>query len=279
MKSSILKITLLLTLALSLCAPRLHGQDHGHLRTAAYGIGQGAQLHFYNGADFATTSRYVKTLVFTNSGRYSNYFQGNITLTVQAATANYGGPEPDAPALGSYIRARILSVNGPVGGAFGFWEAGATHPTISLFSGETGTNSFHVTQTDGSPGADPFGHIHGRRFTATKPGLYTVSFQTFDASTNGLSGGPIHAPSEIIGIYFQAGVNLQFIEPDEDHTHVHFAAPAGFSWQVEASNTLAPQAHWTPVGNSVRGDDYLHEVLDPQPVQGSRFYRLMGVAP
>src|SRR6185295_15637717 len=111
-------------------------QDHGHLRIAADSTNQGAQLYFYNGADFASTSRYVKTLQFTNAGKYAGHFQQNITLTVQAATSAYGGPEPDAPAFGSYIRARILSVEGPEGGAFAFWETGATSPTISLAIGE-----------------------------------------------------------------------------------------------------------------------------------------------
>src|SRR5262245_42533351 len=198
MKASFLKHTLAPALALILGASPVAAQDHGHLRIAANSTNQGAQLYFYNGADFASTSRYVKTLVFTNAGRYANYFQQNITFTVQAATSAYGGPEPDAPAFGSYMRARIFSVAGPEGGVFAFWESGATTPTISLGSGQTGTNSYNVTQTDGSPSADPFGHIHGRRFTATKPGIYTVAFQAFDASTNGAQGGPIHTPSEII---------------------------------------------------------------------------------
>jgi len=254
-------------------------QDHGHLQIGARGTNQGAQLYFYNGADFLTNSRYVKTLTFTNSSRYAGYYQGNITLAVQAATGDFGGPEPDAPALGSYIRARIVSVKGPLGGAFAFWESGAASPTISVATGESGTNTYNVTQTDGSPGVDPFGHIHGRRFTVTKPGIYVVSFQAFDTSTNGLNGGPIHTPSSIIDIYFQGGVNAQFIEPDADHTRVHFAAPIGTTWQVEASNSIGPNAVWTPFGTAVEGDDYFHEVVDSRPVQGNRFYRIRGVLP
>src|SRR5688572_30712367 len=202
MKPSVLKITLTSTLTI-LFSAQLQAQDHGHLRIAAHGTNQDAQLYFFNYTDFASTSSYVKTLVFTNGGRYAGYFNQNITLTVQAATPAYGGPETDAPAFGSYVRAAILSVKGPAGGEFAFWESGATNPTLSLVSGGTGTNSYNVTQTDGTPGADPFGHVHGRRFTATKPGIYTVAFQAFDASTNGLNGGPIHAPSAIIEVSFQ----------------------------------------------------------------------------
>jgi hypothetical protein len=278
MKASELKFTFILALTVLFEAQLAHGQDHGHLRIAAYSTNQGAQLYFYNGADFASTSGYVKTLVFTNSGRYAGYYQQNITLTVQAATPLYSGPEPDAPALGSYIRAKILSVKGPADSAFAFWENGATNPTISLVSGESGTNSFNVTQTDGSPGADPFGHIHGRRFTATRPGNYTVAFQAFDATTNGTSGGPIHTPSEIIQVSFQAGVIIESVEPDfeEGHVHVRFGAAAGFSWQVEYSRVLGAQADWQPAENPVNGNDYFIEVIHELAPGTQRFYRVTG---
>jgi hypothetical protein len=265
-------------LALIICTCSATAQDHGHLRIAAHSTNPGAQLYFYNGADFASASRYVKTLVFTNAGKYSNYFQQNITFTVQAATSAYGGPEPDAPALGSHIRARILSVQGPDGGEFGFWESGATTQTISLGSGESGTNSFHVSQTDGSPGADPFGHVHGRRFTATQPGIYTVAFQAFDASTNAPNGGPIHTPSEIIHIRFQAGVNVLSVEPDfeEGHVHVWFGAMAGFSWQLEYSETLGPGGAWFPAEEPRAGNDYFIELRHERPPAAQRFYRVTG---
>src|SRR6185503_135719 len=113
MKSSRLQITIALLFQLLIHAGTLRAQDHGHLRIAAYSTNQGAQLYFYNGADFARTSSYVKTLVFTNSGTYAGYYQQNITFTVQAATPAFSGPEADAPAFGAYVRARILSVQGP----------------------------------------------------------------------------------------------------------------------------------------------------------------------
>ena len=254
----------------------LCGQDHGHLRIGARSTTQGAPLYFYNGSDFASTSSYVKTLIFTNSGRYSNYYQGNITFTVQAATEDFLGPEPDHPAPGSYVRARMLSVNGPPGGAFAFWENGATSPTISLASGQTGTSHYRVTQTDGSPGTDPFGHIHGRRFTATKPGVYTVRFQVFDTSVNGTGGGPIHTPSEVIEIAFQAGVTIA-IQPDREagNVRIRCGAMAGFHWQVQYATELGSAMTWqsfSPIG----GDDYFKELIDAEPPNGRRYYRLMG---
>jgi hypothetical protein len=275
----IICISAAIGIAATLCIINARAQDHGHLQIGALSTNQGAPLYFYNGPDFATNSLYVKTLTFTNSGRYAGYYQGNITLTVQAATGDYGGPEPDAPALGSYIRARIVSVKGPPGGAFAFWESGATNPTISVASGQTGINSFNVTQTDGSAGVDPFGHIHGRRLTATKSGIYVVSFQAFDASTNGINGGPIHTPSPIIDIYFEGGVNVTSPELYQDHTRIHYAAPAGATWQIETSSSLAPNAQWTPLDEPITGDDYFHPVVHRERPQRSRFFRIKNLTP
>jgi hypothetical protein len=256
---------------------RLFAQDHGHLQIAAVSPTQGAQLYFYNGKDFGTNSYYVKTLDMTNSGRYNGYFQGNITLTVQAATAAFAGPEADAPALGSYIRANIAAVSGPEGGAFGFWEAGATSPTISVPCGSTSTASFNVTQTDGSPGVDPFGHIHGRRMSATKAGIYVVTFRAFDACTNGTGRGPIHTPSDLIRVYFEAGVNIAAIEPNVDHTDVRFGCPVGANWQLEGTDALVPNAVWDPIGPALTGTDYFVKMREARAVGGNRFYRIRKV--
>src|SRR5262245_22170872 len=116
------------------------GADHAHLNAGALGTTNGTPLYFANAADFITASHYVKTLTYTNGGTYAGYYQGNVTLTALPATSANAGPDPAAPALGSYVHAQLVSVEGPAGGAFSFWDTGATNPTISLLSGQTGTN-------------------------------------------------------------------------------------------------------------------------------------------
>jgi hypothetical protein len=257
----------------------LQGADHGHLNAGAVSTKQNDKLIFDNAADFVSSSGYVKTLTYTNGATYAGYYQGNVTLTALPQTPLNAGPVPNAPALGSYIQVQLVSVEGPTGGAFGFWDTGATTPTISLSSGETGTNMFRLTESDGSPGSDPYGHIHGRRLTATKPGIYTVGFKLFDTSTNGVGGGPIHTPSDVLKVYFQADVNILSLEPDVDHSHIRFSAPVGSNWQLEVSDSLGPHANWASVGASIAGDDYFHEVEDEHAVQGERYYRMRSVAP
>ncbi len=265
-----LSVLTLTTLSLSAFA-----QDHGHLNVGALGTNQNDQLTFDNRNVFDTDTNYVKTLTLATSGTYTGYYQGNITLTVLAATTNFLGPVPNAPALGSRIFAQLVSVDGPTGGAFAFWDTGATTPTFSLNSGETGTNTWRLSENDGAPGTDPYGHIHGRRFTATKPGVYTVGFRAYDFSTNGTNGGPIQSPSEVIKVYFQAGDNIHFIEPDVDHTHVTFSARVGFTWELQAATTLHPP-DWQVISTPIIGDDYFHEVEDDYEVAGQRYYRVKG---
>jgi hypothetical protein len=250
-------------------------QDHGHLNVGAVGTIQNDQLTFDNAAIFNTAANYVKTLTFATSGTYLGYYQANITLTSLAATPAHLGPISNAPALGSRIFAQLVSVDGPIGGAFAFWETGATTPTISLVCGTTGTNAWQLSENDGSPGSDPYGHIHGRRFTATKPGVYTVGFRAFDFSTNGAGGGPIHTASAVMKMYFQADDNILSVKSDVTSTRITFGARAGFAWQVQAIASLT-DAEWTDVGSSVTGDDYLHDLVDGSSVTTNRFYRLQG---
>jgi len=251
-------------------------QDHGHLNVGAVGINQNDALIFDEGEIFDTAANYVKTLVYTNTGAYAGHYVGNITFTGLAATSGHPAASPNASALGSWLFAQLSSVEGPAGGAFAFWEAGATSPTISVSCGTTGTNVWRLTEANGGPGTDPYGHIHGRRFSATRPGVYTVGFRAFDLSTNGASGGPIHTPSSELKIYFEAGVNVKGIKPGVDGTRVTFAAPMGKSWMVEASDALGASANWSPVGTAVTGDDYFHEITDEQTAAGQRFYRTKG---
>jgi hypothetical protein len=275
MKTNTLIIFLLASAAL--CAAKTRAQDHGHLNVGAASQTAGSKLTFDNGADFA--GNYVKTLTFTNAGKFANLFQGNITLTALHSTDAFGQPVPGGPAPGAFILAEIVSVDGPAGGEFQFWETNSTSaPAISIPAGATNAAfKFDLSEAAlgaGQPGSDPFGHIHGRRFTVTKPGLYSVGFRAWDVSSNGPGGGAIHTPSEVLHVYFQGGINITKIEPEADHVHVTFGAMAGYSWQLQLKESLS-DTDWTPIGSPVVGTDALTEIEDHRAV-ASRFYRLIG---
>lgn len=263
-----------LTMAALLNSPSVHAQGHAHLYIGAVGTNPGDALTFDNASDLGTNSGYVFTLNYTNAGTYAGFYAGNITLAVLAATAENGSSSPFHPAPGSLIYAELTAVNGPTGGEFAFWDVGATSPTFSLATGSTGTNIWKLGQNDGAPGTDPFGHIHGRQFTATRPGIYIVTFRALDLSTNGIDGAPIHTPSESIQMYFQAGVNLRSAIPENGNVRVTFGAPLGNDWQLQAAGDLNPDAEWIDIGDPVTGNDSFAEIIDSAAPDTNRFYRL-----
>jgi hypothetical protein len=200
---------MVLWLALTTSAALQPLAQHGHLNAGAVGVNQGHQLHFANGDIFAASSGYVKTLVPAFSGRFAGYYEGGITPTALATTVANGGPVADAPAPGSFIQMGIVSVTGPAGGQFAFWEHDTVAPTFSYASGYSTATPDLFALSDaalgaGAAGADPFGHIHSRRWTATSLGEYSVTFQLFDTSVNGAGGGPIHSASDLLTIRFSA---------------------------------------------------------------------------
>lgn len=82
-------------------------------------------------------------------------------------------------------------------------------PTLSLGVGQTVTvgNLFDLSDASlgaGSAGADPYGHLHGRRFSTTEVGDYLVGFRIIDTSVNGIGGGPIHTESDLFLMTFRA---------------------------------------------------------------------------
>jgi len=276
-------LNLALACGLFLSSPILRAQDHAHLNVGAVAPTNGAQAVWDNGPDFIASSGYVKTLDHTNSGRFAGYYQNNVTLTAFPATASYGGPTAGAASLGALFHGRISLLSGPPGGRFGFWETNSdavSGPYVSVGVGETATNLFRITQTDGAPTADPFGHIHGRRLSATKQGIYKVGFQAIDVSTNGLGGGPIHPPTGVLPVWFQAGVNIESVEPDyeDGHVHVRFGAPLGTTWQVEYTDSFSP-LNWLPAGEPVTGQDYFFERIHEGDPGANRYYRVRRLTP
>ncbi|HAB17623.1 MAG TPA: PEP-CTERM sorting domain-containing protein [Verrucomicrobiota bacterium] len=190
--------------------------QHGHLNAGALGTNQGDALMFVNGADFAASSGYVKVLNPALTGPYAGYFEGGITPTAVHSLSGTDGngipyvANPNGAALGSFLEMAIVSVEGPAGGGFQFWEDEAEVPTLSYSVGYSTTAPTDLivlsdaSSGAGTPGGDPYGHLHGRRFSTSTEGSYTVGFQLFDTSANGVGGGPLQSPSDILYIRFDA---------------------------------------------------------------------------
>jgi hypothetical protein len=221
------------------------------------------------------------------------YYTDDQVFIALAATGDNGGPEVGHAAPGTYIQVKLLGVAGPAGASFGFWETlgqgvdgegiDGTNLTWSVpVPYHNGTNLIYVSESDGSPGSDPYGHIHGRVYSFTQPGFYTATWQFVDTSTNGPDGGPVDLPSVPFSTYYQAGLTIAAITAGANSVNVSFAAPSNqpddlstppTNYTLESSLTLGPTANWQPVGDVIVGDDTLHIVNVPL-TNSAQFFRL-----
>jgi len=199
-----------LALSLGLAVSSVQAQ---HVNAGALSPAQGSQLYFDNAATYVYTSGFSRSLSYSNSGQFAGWFNSsNPSFTALATTNLAGPPSPNAAAPGAFLQLRIETVvSGPAGGTFAFWDHdnATTTPTISLNVGQTVTSGNLLDLSDatlgaGTPGADPFGHVHARRYAVNLPGDYLVGFRIIDASVNGLNGGPIHTDSELFVMKFSA---------------------------------------------------------------------------
>lgn len=253
--------------------------QHIHVNAGAMSTVQDAQLYFPNGYVYDTNAGYDVYLAFTNSGSFSNLYQGaGITFTALATTSDNGGPAFGHAADGAFLQLEFVSVSGPPGGAFGVWSQDAANPgshnlmfTLPVGTGQ-GTNLLALSENDGSPGADPYGHIHGRTFTATRPGLYTLGCRILDTSTNGAGDGPIHTPSALYYFYFQAGPTISSWAMNSESFAVTFGTTLGKNYYVESTPDLG-QGNWTAFAGPIAGNNHLQTVAT-NFAGASLFFRL-----
>ena len=213
---------------------------HDHMPAGATASTPGATLQYAPSAqDFTTNSKWVFGLNVgtTNDAYFGYYWTDDSVFTALSATPNNGGPEPGHAAPGTYIQVKLLSVDGPAGASFGFWETAGqgadgegvdgTNLTWSVtVPYRSGTNLIHISESDGSPGSDPYGHIHGRVYSFTKPGYYQATWQFVDTSTNGPNGGPVDLPSVPFATQYQAGLTIDGITVSTNGANILIAAPS-----------------------------------------------------
>lgn len=250
-----------------------------HIYAGAAGTNRNDALVFTVASLFEAGAGYQLPMVLRTTGNNAGYYRGDaLTFTALAATELGTGQLPGRALLGSRLAVQLVSVDGPAGGEVAFWEGDGENAgnqiTFRVPVGTTdSTNALVISENDGAPGSDPYGHIHGREFTTTLPGLYRVGFRLIDLSTNGPGGGPLHAPSEILRIYFQAGPTIESIETLALGARVYFRSAPGVTNVLESTDGLDP-AGWVAVSAGLRGNSTRQSLLDAREGNGPRFYRL-----
>lgn len=207
-------------------------------------------------------------------------------------TALSDGQEEDAspghPHTGAYIWMEITGISGPPGAKFGFWEAGrsTSHdtPTVSFVANQpTGNFAFVISTGYDAADQDPFGHIHGRAWTADKPGEYQVRFRFVDLSTTGPGDGPWHAPSSEFTLHFQSGPDFTPSCKLLDGTGCVLTWPSRMGiWEPYQTGvvfrilrTTNPETEpWSQIGSVTGTTAETATFTDPSPPPGKAFYRL-----
>lgn len=166
-------------------------------------------------------------------------------------------------------RIEFVSVTGPPGGNFSFWEANATQPTWTRAAGWSSASgnvpSFMVV-------VNGDGHVHGRCFTMDKPGTYAVTFRAV-ASVGSLS------PSANKTITFRPQQPPQLsIATSGSNVLLSFTNRDGFACDLQVSTNLAAgswtniSAHEFMIGSGARTNLILTNGLIGRP---NAFYRLV----
>lgn len=262
--------------------------QHAHLGAGALSPNPGSPLSFPDAGAYNTDSKYVFHSILRTTGPVAGLYDASasVTFTALARDPLYGGPEDGRAADGAQLALEVVSLQGPQGSSWAFWESFQCEDfgdsmTFKLMAGETnGTHRFLLSQNNGLPGEDPYGHCHGRRFTMDKPGLYTVGVRIVDVSHNGPGGGPLHSPSPIYHLYFQADITIAWLTFTNDVITATFATRLGSNYTLEAKSNLIETGLWQTAAGTVLGNNHLQTVPDQtgtRPQQ--RYYRLRVTKP
>jgi len=167
----------------------------------------------------------------------------------------------------AYVRVDILAVSGATGGTISFWEDGASSPThtrpVGWSSGGADNPSFIVSEDNTG-----YGHRHGRAFTASKAGVYHVTFRMVDTLGNCTSSDPFVVHFTVID---PPQLAISKIGSDIKLT---FTGRDGLSYDVQSSTTLQHDA-WTTIGDPLDGNGGPLEFFDPIVGRPRVFYRLV----
>ena len=171
------------------------------------------------------------------------------------------------PTDGANPRIEVISVIGPQNATFSFWEVGSTTPTWTRATGwnssQSSAPSFLVIQNGDN-------HLHGRAFSADKPGLYQVTFRAVDESGN-------YSTSANLTITINAQQPPQLsISVASGNATLSFASRDGLTYDLQVCTDLASGV-WTNVTPHTRlnGDGSVITMIDAMAGRAKAFYRLV----
>lgn len=172
----------------------------------------------------------------------------------------------DPPPDGALVRVDVLSVTGPEGGNFSYWETGATTPTWTRPSGWSATETDHpgLYASEDETG---YGHAHGRAFSMDRAGVYQVTFQVVDELGN------YHASLPFVVQFTAINPPQLSIAADGTNLKLTFSSRPDLVYDLQSSTTLDTY-DWTTI-DTMDGDGGALEFLDSLGGRPKVFYRLV----
>lgn len=232
---------------------------------------EGAALSLLNASDVTADSGLSLNLRATETGRYER----RVTMHSVPATAENGGPADQHAGLGACVQFELVSLKGPNGSSLAFKTTNGGATVASINAGEQGRAvRIRVTAHEGLQDADPYGRLDGCSIVADTPGLYYLEFRLVDTSTNGTGGLPIHAPSNLYRMCFQAGLAIGALQIQSGHAVTRFGGAQGRVFYLERATAFGDDTRWETVAGPLAGGDRLLELEDPEPIASNAFYRL-----
>ncbi len=231
----------------------------------------GSPLGLQNAFVCTTNSEYLVNLKPANTAQGVR-FEAEIPLTSLAATPVNGGPVSGHALPGSCIDLELTRLTGPAGASLQFFETAAGEPRFTVPVGELGgTNRIRIS---GGSSLDPYGNIQGRRFVASQPGLYCLTFRAVDSSTN-----CVHQPSQLYSMYLQAGVTICSLALTNQTAILTFGGERGTQFLLEASPRMTDNATWKTIAGPIAGTNYLQRLTCNLANENQNFFRIRAIAP
>lgn len=170
-------------------------------------------------------------------------------------------------ASGAEPRVEFVSISGPAGGTFSFWEAGETQPTWSRSAGwssASGAPASFVVAAGGDA------HIHGRCFAMNKPGIYSVTFRAVD-----MAGAFQSGVEKTVTFVAQQPPQLAIAIQDGEAL-LSFTSRSNLVYDLQVCTHLYSGA-WSNVEThrSMDGDGGTIRMTDPLADRVAAFYRLV----
>jgi len=244
----------LATFGLALLSPALSA--HSHIDVQANATGQ-----------LILVGATSETMVYVPPGEPFSLYARQFPGGYYATELTFSSEDPLTPNALPHIQ--LLSVSGPAGAAFAFWEVGATAPTWTRSTGWTASGADYpalITYEDETG----VGHIHGRLFTATHPGTYTVAFRAVD----GTAASPrVASEPYVITIEVLATPPLS-IRAEAGLARLSFTSRTDFTYDLQSSPNLV---NWNnvPAHQFIAGTGEVIECSDALTNRSQVFYRLV----